>query len=184
MVKKNFIKINNVIYLGHMNYDSILYYINKSDYLIIPSYTEGIPFTLIEAMNLGIPGIGSNIHGNNDIIIHNKNGFLFDLEGFEESKNNIDNWNVFNSVDKYFNENLKNLTKLIKKIYKLPIDKYNTMSKKAYNSVQKYSKDICDSENINNIYVTKDNIILKKKLFLNFEPKLSLMEKSILFTFY
>ncbi len=44
-----------------------------------PSFEEGMPNTLLEAMACGLPVIASDIGGNNELVEHGKNGFLFDL---------------------------------------------------------------------------------------------------------
>jgi glycosyltransferase involved in cell wall biosynthesis len=46
------------------------------DFLINVSETEGIPVTMMEAMALGIPVIGTNVGGVNEIIQHAFNGYL------------------------------------------------------------------------------------------------------------
>ena len=126
--KSNFYKYKeNIFYLGSMNYDLIKTFIYQSDFLIIPSYTEGLPFTLLESMNLGIPCICSNISGIKELIKDNYNGFLFDLKGYKECENELYSWKVFDSVDLYFEENVNTLVKTILKVYKISIEEYNNI---------------------------------------------------------
>lgn len=47
------------------------------DMLIQPSYREGLPVVIMEAMYLGIPIIASDIRGNRDLITNNVNGYLY-----------------------------------------------------------------------------------------------------------
>ena len=45
-----------------------------------PSIDEGMPNAVLEAMACGLPVIASNIGGNNELVIHGKNGYIFNLE--------------------------------------------------------------------------------------------------------
>ncbi|RYZ80305.1 MAG: glycosyltransferase, partial [Proteobacteria bacterium] len=51
-------------------------YFGVSDILCLPSYREGFGGVVIEAALMGIPAVGSNIHGLQDAIIHNVTGTL------------------------------------------------------------------------------------------------------------
>jgi len=47
-----------------------------ADMFVLPSYGEGLPIALLEAMALGKPGIASNVNGIPEAIIHEKTGLL------------------------------------------------------------------------------------------------------------
>jgi glycosyltransferase involved in cell wall biosynthesis len=49
---------------------------NKSKLFILPSFYEGCPKALLEAMSCGLPCIGSNVEGIKEIITHKENGYL------------------------------------------------------------------------------------------------------------
>ena len=51
-----------------------------ADVFVLPSYREGFGVSVVEAAALGIPSIGSNIHGIQDAIIDNKTGFLYKVK--------------------------------------------------------------------------------------------------------
>lgn len=56
-----------------------------SDVLIMPSFQEGLPIAMVEAIATGLPVVASNIRGHVDVIKDCINGFLFppkDQEGF------------------------------------------------------------------------------------------------------
>lgn len=52
-------------------------YMASSDAIVMPSYREGQPLTLIEACCMGLPVVASNVGGIPDLIIENENGYLF-----------------------------------------------------------------------------------------------------------
>lgn len=59
-----------------------------SDLFVFPSYQEGLPVALMEAMAAGLPVICSNIRGNTDLIADGEGGFLHnpeDVGGFAAS---------------------------------------------------------------------------------------------------
>ena len=51
--------------------------IKNYDFLIHPSFREGLPVSLIQCMSLGLPVIGRDIRGVNDLIKNNVNGLIF-----------------------------------------------------------------------------------------------------------
>lgn len=56
-----------------------------SDVFIFPSYQEGLPVSVMEAMSAGLPIIASEIRGNTDLIKSGDGGYLLkpdDVEGF------------------------------------------------------------------------------------------------------
>lgn len=61
--------------------------IKISDIFAFPSYREGLPVSVMEAMYLGLPVVASDIRGVRDLIENGKNGFLcnpFDSASFCE----------------------------------------------------------------------------------------------------
>ncbi len=58
-----------------------------SDVFIFPSFQEGLPVSLMEAMAAGLPCVASKVRGNADLIAQGKGGYLrepLDAEGFAE----------------------------------------------------------------------------------------------------
>jgi glycosyltransferase involved in cell wall biosynthesis len=56
----------------------------EADCVLNPSTYEGMPNVLLEAMACGVPAIASNIMGNDEVIKHGHNGFLFELSKPED----------------------------------------------------------------------------------------------------
>ncbi len=71
-----------VEYLGST--DDVKPYINNSDCVVLPSYREGTPRSLLEAASSGKPIVATDVAGCNNIVDDNVNGFLC------ESKNAAD----------------------------------------------------------------------------------------------
>lgn len=53
----------------------------RADCFVLPSYQEGLPVAVMEAMAAGLPVIASDIRGVNDLIEHTKGGYL--VQGFD-----------------------------------------------------------------------------------------------------
>lgn len=64
--------------------------LNETDIFIFPSFHEGLPVSVMEAMTMGLPVICSDIRGNRDLIIENEGGCLFDPTSDEDLAAKID----------------------------------------------------------------------------------------------
>jgi len=73
--KAKLMKIN-INFLGTIPNSRLPSIINQYEMFILPSYFEGNPKSLLEAMSCGIPCIGTNVRGINEIITHGENGYL------------------------------------------------------------------------------------------------------------
>jgi glycosyltransferase involved in cell wall biosynthesis len=71
-------KLSNVkvIILGWLSHENIPEVLNSLKLLVIPSYSEGLPNTLLEAMACGTPVLATSVGAIPDIIKDNENGFL------------------------------------------------------------------------------------------------------------
>lgn len=58
---------------------NIKYFLLKANFYILPSLREGLSRSLLEAMSQGLIPITSNVRGSREVIINNKNGFIYDL---------------------------------------------------------------------------------------------------------
>ncbi len=66
---------NNIVdYLGST--DDVKPFIEKADCVVLPSYREGTPRTLLEAASFAKPIITTRVAGCTNIVIDNQNGFL------------------------------------------------------------------------------------------------------------
>jgi len=88
--EKNLKKLSEVLgigdrvkMLGYRNDVNEIYKV--ADVFVFPSYREGLPVSLMEAMVAELPIVCSDIRGNNDLIENEKNGYLVkanDVDGF------------------------------------------------------------------------------------------------------
>jgi glycosyltransferase involved in cell wall biosynthesis len=84
---------------------------NSYNYYILPSFFEGMPKTLLEAMACGCICIGTNVNGINEVISHNQNGILIngvDSNDIFETFKGLDNFEK-GSISKNGIERVHNL---------------------------------------------------------------------------
>jgi glycosyltransferase involved in cell wall biosynthesis len=67
-----------VEYLGIT--DNVTHFINLADCVVLPSYREGTPRTLLEAAALAKPLIATRVPGCTEIVEHGYNGFLCEMK--------------------------------------------------------------------------------------------------------
>ncbi|MGD1914087.1 MAG: glycosyltransferase family 4 protein [Rivularia sp. (in: cyanobacteria)] len=71
--------INKLVYfLGHRS--DIPQLLALSDLLVLPSYTEGLPLVILEAMAAGLPVVATPVGGIPEVVIHQETGFLVAVE--------------------------------------------------------------------------------------------------------
>jgi len=61
-----------------------------SDIFVFPSYQEGLPVSVMEAMSAGLPIVASRIRGNTDLIQDGNGGFLHEPDDYLEFAKSID----------------------------------------------------------------------------------------------
>lgn len=66
-----------VKFLGRLPEKETLREIARAGLMVLPSFWEGLPVVLMEAMALGIPVISSRVAGIPELIKHDRNGLLF-----------------------------------------------------------------------------------------------------------
>ena len=60
-----------------------------SDIFVFPSYREGLPIALMEAMATGLPAVASEIRGNVDLIENGVNGYLVNMNNPSDWRSRI-----------------------------------------------------------------------------------------------
>lgn len=69
---KRYTQLNSIIYHGET--DNVKDYLEKADFVVLPSYREGLSKILLEAASMGIPMIATDVPGCREIVIEDKTG--------------------------------------------------------------------------------------------------------------
>jgi len=67
---------NRFILLGQVKKDHLVKLYQNASIFVLPSYHEGLPGVLLEAMSCGLPIVATNVRGNRDLITNGKNGII------------------------------------------------------------------------------------------------------------
>jgi glycosyltransferase involved in cell wall biosynthesis len=67
-----------VTFAGRLPEEETLAEIARSDLLVLPSFMEGLPIVLMEAMALGVPVVASQVAGIPELVEHGSTGLLFE----------------------------------------------------------------------------------------------------------
>jgi glycosyltransferase involved in cell wall biosynthesis len=60
-----------------------------ADCLLSTSRWEGLPLSVLEAMSYGVPAVVSDVTGNRDVVVHEANGFLYELSQPTEAADSL-----------------------------------------------------------------------------------------------
>jgi len=118
---------DHVKVLGPKTHDEIPLWMNIADLFVLPSYSEGNPTVMFEALGCGLPFIGTNVGGVSEIITSEEYGLLY---------NDPEDYHILTELinrglnKKWNNEKITNYSKEFtwKKISKRIINIYNDIS--------------------------------------------------------
>lgn len=128
IISKN---LHKIIIL-HGNVENPQDYLNKSNIFIHTADSETCPNVILEAMACGLPCVAFDVCGVNELIKHNKTGFLIENGDFEEFCNKIED--LFNNPDLY----LKFSTDALTEILNYNMDPYITNLVDLYKKILKF----------------------------------------------
>ena len=82
-------RVNNPDYVFLSAHDEVIREFFQADMFIFPSYTEGFPNVIMEAMACGTPCVGFNTGGIPEMIDHLHNGYVATYKSAEDFANGI-----------------------------------------------------------------------------------------------
>lgn len=88
LIAKNSLQ-EHVIYLGWVSGSAKEEYLCSCDIFILPSYNEGLPMSLLEAMSWGKPVISTRVGGIPELIRDNQDGIIVDAGSVEQISDSL-----------------------------------------------------------------------------------------------
>lgn len=100
---------NQVVLAGYRT--DVADFYKAADVFVFPSYREGLPVSIMEAMASGLPIIATKIRGSSDIVKENVNGILLNPDDIESFANSIDAITDADLIKRMAEENAKEAMK-------------------------------------------------------------------------
>ena len=120
--------IKNVEFLGWVDKNEKESLLLKSQFMILPTYNEGLPMSILEAMSYGVPVVSTYVGDIPTVIKNNENGFLYKAG------------------------NINDLTRILDDIIKMKENEWNKLSKEAKNTIKKSYTEKTYFDKVINIY--------------------------------
>lgn len=103
-------------------------FLDENDVFVLSTHYEGLPISIIEAMSHAMPVIASDVGGNSELVVNNKNGFL--TANISELENAINYFiSCTNIINKMGLESLKMYNS------KFRLNDFLTYTQKIYNKL-------------------------------------------------
>lgn len=100
--------LQNIIEIpGWLNSDEIKDIYLNSSIFVLPSYFEGMPLAILEAMSFGLPVISTNVNGIPDIVVDGETGILIEPGQIEKLGNEMRKLLLDKNLQKTMGENSK-----------------------------------------------------------------------------
>lgn len=99
-------KLNNIVeYIGWVDNEKKNEIFSQSHIYILPSYYEGLPMSILEAMSYGMPIISTNVGGIPEIVKQDYNGWIIDAGNLKALQKAIDFFIDYPDKIKNYGEN-------------------------------------------------------------------------------
>ena len=105
----NELKLQDTVQLVGFQKNSKEYY-KIFDIFVLSSHYEGLPYSLLEAMIMGIPCVGTDVVGIKDLIIHGETGYLVNEEDYVGLAKSVISLLENPSILSTFSKNAKQMT--------------------------------------------------------------------------
>ena len=73
-----------VVLPGNVAPEDVPLYLQASDFLVLPSYSEGLPQAVLEAMNCGLAVVATRVGGVPEAVIDGRTGLLVEAKNVEQ----------------------------------------------------------------------------------------------------
>ena len=107
----------------------IIDYLRNSEIFCLPSYREGMPKTVLEALSIGLPVVTTNTIGCRDSIINGYNGLLCKAFDFKDLSRKLEILMIDKNLRKKMSSNARNYARK-----NFPINNITNKIYKIYNS--------------------------------------------------
>ena len=168
-----------IIYTGRLDHDGIVSWLARSDFLVSTTCTEGLPYSYLESMSMGVPVISPGIVGCVELIKHMKNGIIYDFYEYEYYKNRND-WNVFEHVAKHHSKNVNIIKSALETAFSMDIESWNELSNNCFSFYQKYynSRNL-SKYNLNSVLMKNNMLIISDDIDPFFKKQFPFFDTSV-----
>jgi glycosyltransferase involved in cell wall biosynthesis len=80
---------DRVNFVGSVPHARVTPYLQNADLFCLSSFSEGLPFTVLEAMACGLPTVATNVGGVSEAVVDGKTGFLTESDNVDAFANAI-----------------------------------------------------------------------------------------------
>lgn len=124
----------NVKFLGWVDHFRKKELFSKSDVFVLPSYNEGLPIAILEAISYGLPVISTNVGSIQEAVIDGKNGYLYNPGNIDKLGDYIkimiedkENWEIFSKYSRKIAEESFSEEKFFHEIEKVYLEIGNNL---------------------------------------------------------